>query len=76
VLSRGDVEYLPRRLQIGVVILALIAGIGAPEITFRVLFRSLDLAGHKTPTERRKGHEADAELAQNRVYLRFQIPFP
>jgi hypothetical protein len=59
--------------HIGVVVFALIAWLATSEIALRILFCAIDLAGHKAPTEWAKRHAPDAQLAQNRNYLRLQI---
>jgi hypothetical protein len=59
VFNHRDIVYHPRRLHIGIVILALIAWIGTSKITFRILFRALDLAGQKAPAKGAKGHEGN-----------------
>ena len=65
-----------RGLHVGVVVCALIARIAVTVIVVRIFFRALDLAGQETATERRERHEADAEFAESRDDLGFEVPLP
>ena len=59
-MGRGDLAHHLRRLDVGVVIGALIAGIVSSIVTLGILFRALHLAGQKTATQGTEGHQADA----------------
>ncbi len=75
-LGCGDIAYDLCRLDIGVEIRALIARSVVAKIVSRLVFRALDAAGQEAAPERRKGHEADVQLAQKRNHIGFQVTLP
>ena len=74
--ARGDIRDRLRRLHVGVEVLALIARIAVPVVVLGVFLRALDLARQEAAAKRRKRHQTDAQLAQHRDDVRFQIAFP
>ncbi len=54
----------------------MVARVDTSEIIFWIPFGALDLTGQKPAAERTERHQADAELPQERNYLRLRVAFP
>src|SRR5271156_2554089 len=76
VLRRSDLAHRARRPHVGVEVLPLIARIDAPKISFRILLRTLDLAGQEAASQGTEGHEPDTEFTQQRNDFGLEISLP